>query len=107
MNERRLNRSTDREEAIHHLLTAVARAHGDRGIALVDDRGRLLAGSGRPREMWAATRLAQGRSGLDGPGVQERLASKDGTLTLAAIGLHEGPAGLGRARDGVMRILRG
>jgi hypothetical protein len=107
MKERRTKRSTDRDEAVQHLLLAVALAQGGRGIALVDDRGRLLAGSGSPRQMWAAARVAQGRRGLDGQGfVSRRIASSEGNLTLAAIGVNQGPEGMGGAAEGVARILR-
>src|SRR5580704_14775332 len=88
MKERRTKRSTERDEAVQHLLLAVALAQGGRGIALVDDRGRLLAGSGSPRQMWAAARVAQGRRGLDGQGfVSRRIASSEGNLTLAILRL--------------------
>jgi hypothetical protein len=91
-----------------HLLAAVSRDEGGRGIALVDDRGRLLAGSGVPREMWAATRLAQGRGVESGPGpgyVSRTILSPEGTLILAAIGVGRGLSGMGRAAEGVARIL--
>jgi hypothetical protein len=31
---------------------------GGRGVALVDERGRLVAGAGRTREMWTFARIA-------------------------------------------------
>ncbi len=102
-----MQRSSDRYEAVQLLLGAVARTQGDEGIALVDDRGRLLAGSGSPRQMWAAARVAQGRAKLFGHGfVSRRIASPEGSMTLAAIGLHQGQGGMGGAAEGVARILR-
>ncbi len=106
MEERRTQRSTDRDQAIQHLLGAVTGARG-RGIALLDERGRLLGGAGSPRQMWAAARVAQGRKGLDGQGfVSRRISSAEGSLTLAAIGVPQGPAGMGGAAEGVARIFR-
>jgi hypothetical protein len=108
MQERRTNRSSDRDEAISHLLGSVAKTQGGHGIALVDERGRLLAGAGSPRQMWAAARMAQGRAGLDGQGyVSRRIPSEEGSLTLAGIGIAQGQPGMGRAAEGVARILRG
>jgi len=110
MQERRTKRSSDRDEAIGYLLGSVALSQGGRGIALVDDRGRLLSGAGSPRQMWAAARLAQGRKGLDGEGFVSRrivLPAPDGNLTLAAIGIPQSRAGMGGAAEGVARILRG
>ena len=102
-----MKRSSDRYEAIQLLLGAMALAPGEKAIALVDDRGRLLAGSGSPRQMWAAARVAQGRAELDGHGfVSRRIASPEGSMTLAAIGVHQGHAGMGGAAEGVARILR-
>jgi hypothetical protein len=110
MRERRMQRSSDRYEAVQLLLGAVAPARVEmegKGIALVDDRGRLLAGSGSPRQMWAVARVAQGRAKLDGHGfVSRRIASPEGSMTLAAIGVHQGHAGIGGAAEGVARILR-
>jgi hypothetical protein len=103
----RTRRSTDRDEAIKHLLDAVSMAHGGRGIALVDERGRMLAGSGAPHEMWVAVRSA--RRGSEGVGEGFRSATVEGAeepLHLAAFGLGRGERGLDRAALGVARILR-
>jgi hypothetical protein len=102
-----MKRSGDRDEAVQYLLGAVAEAQGGRGIALVDDRGRLLAGSGASRQMWAAARVAQGRAGICGEGfVSRKIVSVEGSYTLASIGMPQGKAGMGGAADGVTRILR-
>jgi hypothetical protein len=56
MQDRRLCRSDDRERALQLLVEHVSRAAGGRGVALVDDGGRLLAGAGRAGEVWAVVR---------------------------------------------------
>jgi hypothetical protein len=57
--------------------------------------------------MWAAARVAQGRAKLLGQGfMSRRIASSEGSMTLAAIGLHQGQTGMGGAAEGVARILR-
>jgi hypothetical protein len=106
MQDRRKNRSSDPDEAIQNLLHAVATDQEGHGIALVDDRGRLLAGAGSPREMWAAARAAQGKATEeDGPISVHPIASSDGNLVLAALGVLQDAARMKGAAEGVARIL--
>jgi hypothetical protein len=102
----RTRRSADRDEAIKHLLDAVSMAHAGRGIALVDEQGRMLAGSGSPHEMWAAARGAWRGHDSAGEGfLSTRVAETDEPLCIAAFGV-EGRLGLHRAALGVARIMR-
>jgi hypothetical protein len=103
----RTRRSGDRDEAIKHLLDAVSMAHAGRGIALVDERGRMLAGSGLPHEMWAAARGAWRGADLADEGfLCTSVAEAEEPLRLAAFGVDPGGQGLRRAALGVARILR-
>jgi hypothetical protein len=92
---------------MQHLLDAFASKAQGRGVALLDERGRLLAGAGSSREMWAVARA-----------VQARRASARGEafgcawietpiecLRLAALGLDGGAPELGRVAQSVGRIL--
>ena len=103
----RTKRSADRDEAIRHLLDAVSMAHAGRGIALVDEHGRMLAGSGSPHEMWAAARGAWRGDESEGEGfLRTRVAEAEEPLCLAAFGIEPGGPGLHRAALGVARIMR-
>jgi hypothetical protein len=107
MHERRANRSTDRDQAMQHLLDALASATQGRGVALLDERGRLLAGAGSSREMWAVARAVQARR----PSARGEafgcawIETEAECLRLAALGLDGDAAELGRAAQSVGRIL--
>jgi hypothetical protein len=100
----RTKRSAHRDEAIHFLLDAVARSHAGRGIALLDERGRVLAGAGSPREMWAAVRAAQGWSARADGVVLAPVVGTEEPLCVAAFGIRPG-SGVARVAAGVARIL--
>jgi hypothetical protein len=103
----RTKRSADRDEALSHLLDAISTSHAGRGVALVDERGRLLAGAGSPHEMWAAARgawkddLSTDRGLFHAP-----VAGAEEPLRLAAFAVDPSSLGLHRAAVGVARILR-
>lgn len=106
MEERRTRRSHDPEKALGYLLDAALAKSGGVGIALVDDRGRLLAGRGEGREIWSLVRAAQGRPRPGGGGWMTATARADGgRLTLAGRGANLGQGGLHAAARGVERIL--
>jgi hypothetical protein len=103
MTDLRSHRSSHPDEAIHLLLEAVSKSRRGRGIALVDERGRMLAGAGRARETWAAVRAAQGRRApADGFVSWDVIGGKE-PMRLATFGT---PTGLSRTAAGVARILR-
>jgi hypothetical protein len=102
MQDLRTKRSESRDEAIHLLLSAVSRAEGGSGIALVDDRGRLLAGAGAARQMWAAVRASQWRGRPAVGFVSEPIPCVGEPMRLATFG----PASsVSRAAKGVARIV--
>jgi hypothetical protein len=107
MHERRTKRSTDREVATQYLLEALASATLGRGVALLDEKGRLLAGAGSSREMWAVARAVQGRSpSARGAGFGcAWIETQTECLRLAAVGLERNARELGCAAEAVGRIL--
>jgi hypothetical protein len=102
MQDLRTKRSAHPDEALHYLLDAVSRSHAGRGIALVDERGRMLAGAGSPREMWSAVRAAQGKAKGEGF-VSMPVDGAREPLRLTAFGRFSG-GGMRRAAAGVARI---
>jgi hypothetical protein len=58
MIERRTKRSAEREEALQYLIEAVADRSDVHAIALVSDEGRILAGTGVPRDLAGLARIA-------------------------------------------------
>jgi hypothetical protein len=104
MQDLRTKRSDEPEEALHYLLDAVSRSHRGCGIALVDDRGRMLAGAGSPRAMWSAVRATASEK-TDREFVSLPVEGASEPLRLAAKGALPG-RDLGRVAEGVARILR-
>lgn len=115
MDDRRYKRSTDRTEALQFLVESVADRSGVRALVLLDDAGRLLAGTGMPEEVVGLQRTARdvawGRANptqIDretrGRDVTARsIATPGGMLYFAALG--ETMRGLGDATQAVRRIL--
>jgi hypothetical protein len=102
MQDLRTKRSAHPDLAIGYLLDSVSKSHAGRGIALIDERGRMLAGSGAPSEMWSVVRAAQ------------RKTQSEGFVTMPVMGTPErlrlasfGVSGMQRVAVGVARILRG
>ncbi len=58
MKERRVERSGQRDVAMQCFVSRLSERTRVRAIALVDARGRLLAGAGQPRAMWSMARVA-------------------------------------------------
>ncbi len=89
------------------LLDAFASKAQGRGVALLDERGRLLAGAGVSREMWAVARAVQARrNSARGEAFGcAWIETPSECLRLAALGLDGEAAELGRAAQSVGRIL--
>jgi hypothetical protein len=113
MNERRLKRSSSRDEALQFLVESIADRSGARALVLLDDAGRIVAGTGMPNEIAslvsAARDVAWRRAS---PAMLEAMthdvtarpvATRDGMLYFAA--LSERMTGLGDAVRAVQRIL--
>jgi hypothetical protein len=113
MNDRRMKRSTERGEALQYLVESVADRSGARALVLLDDAGRIVAGTGMPQEVAslasAARDVAWRRAS---PATLEKMthdvtarpvATSDGMLYFAA--LSERMTGLGDAVRAVQRIL--
>ncbi len=92
---------------MQYLLEALASSTQGRGIALVVVRGRLLAGAGSSREMWAVARaVRERRPSARGEGFGcAWIETQAECLRLAALGLDGSAAELGRAAHSVGRIL--
>ncbi len=115
MIERRVKRSADREEALQYLVESVADRSGVRALVLLDDAGRIVAGTGMPLEIVGLVRTARdvawkraGAADVDaatsGEDVTARpVATRDGMLYFAALG--DRMSGLGDALRAVHRIL--
>jgi hypothetical protein len=115
MLERRSKRSAERVEALQFLVEAVADRSGVRALVLVDDFGRIMAGTGVPRDV--AGLALTGRAvawkraaevDLDGltrgGDVTARpVATPEGMLYFAALG--DRVRGVGDAVKAVQRIL--
>jgi hypothetical protein len=115
MNERRIKRSGDRDEALQYLVETVADRSGVRALVLVDDVGHIVAGMGTPKDLkglaGTARDVAWGRAGaaqIDavtrGEDVTARsVATRQGMLYFAALG--DRVRGVGDAVRAVQRIL--
>jgi hypothetical protein len=57
--ERRTKRSQVREEALQYLVEAVHDRSAVFAVALVDERGRIVAGTGMPRDVAGLARIAE------------------------------------------------
>jgi hypothetical protein len=58
MMNRRTKRSSDAQEALQYLMEAVHDRSAVHAVALVDDAGRIVAGTGMPRELTGLARIA-------------------------------------------------
>ena len=58
MNDRRVKRSQDRDEALQYLIEAVADRSEVHAVALVDDNGHIVAGCGMPSDLAGLAKLA-------------------------------------------------
>jgi len=115
MNDRRNKRSEDRSEALQFLVESVADRSGVRALVLVDDRGRIVAGTGMPDEVvglartardvaWRRASPADVDAAMPGRDVTARaVVAPDGMLYFAALG--DRMSGLGDAVRAVSRIL--
>jgi len=115
MHDRRSKRSTDRTEALQFLVESVADRSGVRALVLIDDMGRILAGTGMPEEVLGLQRTARdvawGRASSEQIDVATRghdvtarsIATHGGMLYFAALG--DAMRGLGDATHAVRRIL--
>jgi len=105
MQERRIRRSDSRDDALQLLIETVADRAGGRGVALVDDRGMLLAGAGKTREMWGLARCVAQMHLFDRALHPHyvRVEGANEKLRLAAFALGE--SDLSMVAKGVERIL--
>jgi hypothetical protein len=113
--ERREKRSTDSAEALQFLVEKVADRSGAPALVLVDDGGRIVAGTGMPDEVLGLARVARDvghrqatvqevEVATHGGDVAARsFAAGERSLTFAA--LTERMRGLGDAIRAVRRIL--
>jgi hypothetical protein len=117
MIERRMKRSTERNEALQYLVETVADRSGVKALVLVDDSGAIMAGMGIPTDVaglartardvaWRRASLADVDAATRGQDVTARtVATPDGLVYFAAIG--GGVAGVGDAVRAVQRIFVG
>jgi hypothetical protein len=115
MIDRRMKRSAHREEALQYLVESVADRSGVRALVLLDDAGRIVAGTGMPDEIvglletardvaWRRASATSVDAATRGGDVTARpVATRDGMLYFAALGDHM--TGLGDAVRAVHRIL--
>jgi hypothetical protein len=115
MIERRVKRSADRDEALQFLVESVADRSGVRALVLLDDAGRIVAGTGMPREVvglvktardvaWGRASASDVDAATEGGDVTARpVATRDGMLYFAALG--DRMSGVGEAVRAVHRIL--
>jgi hypothetical protein len=115
MIDRRMKRSADREEALQYLVESVADRSGVRALVLLDDAGRIVAGTGMPDEIvglretardvaWRRASVARVDRATRGSDVTARpIATREGMLYFAALG--DRMVGLGDAVSAVQRIL--
>ncbi len=113
--ERRMKRSVEREEALQFLVESVADRSGVRALVLLDEAGRIVAGMGVPNDLMGLARTARdvawGRaspSDIDlatrgGDVTARTVATREGMLYFAAMG--DRVAGIGDAVRAVHRIL--
>lgn len=116
MLDRRMKRSADRDEALQFLVESVADRSGVRALVLVDDGGRIVAGTGMPDEVvglaqsardvaWQRASPATVDAVTRGRDVTARsVATRDGMLYFAALG--DRMSGLGDALRAVHRSSR-
>ena len=124
MNERRQQRSGQKDEALRLLLAAVKARSDVSSIAVVDARGLVISGMGTAQELAILGAVAEPVAAGNVNGLCERLTegtdvmssalkSPRGTLYLAALGsrvgrMHEAARGieriLSRDPDGLERV---
>jgi hypothetical protein len=113
MNDRRMKRSTERTEALQYLVEALADRSGARALVLLDDTGRIVAGTGMPQEVVSLARAARDvawrratpdmLASMSHDVTARPVATREGMLYFAA--LSEQMTGLGDAVRAVQRIL--
>jgi hypothetical protein len=113
MNDRRMKRSTERTEALQFLVEALADRSGARALVLLDDTGRIVAGTGMPLEVVSLARAARDvawrratpdmLASMTHDVTARPVATREGMLYFAA--LSEQMTGLGDAVRAVQRIL--
>ena len=113
MDDRRLKRSEERTEALQYLVEAVADRSGARALVLLDDAGRIVAGTGMPQEVVSLARAARDvawrratpdmLSSIAHDVTARPVATPEGMLYFAA--LSERMSGIGDAVRAVPRIL--
>ncbi|HEX7665323.1 MAG TPA: hypothetical protein VF407_12450 [Polyangiaceae bacterium] len=59
MDNRRVKRSIEREEALQYLMESLADRSEVHAVALVDDDGRIVAGTGMPAELAGLAKIAK------------------------------------------------
>jgi hypothetical protein len=114
MIERRLKRSAERAEALQYLVETVADRSGVQALVLVDDGGKIVAGTGMPGDLTGLARAAPdvawrraSVSAVDavtrGRDVAARtVPTRDGLVYFAALG--GGMSGVGDAVRAIQRI---
>jgi hypothetical protein len=117
MIERRMKRSTERNEALQYLVETVADRSGVKALVLVDDSGQIVAGMGMPNDVaglartardvaWRRASTADVDAATRGQDVTARtVTTRDGLVYFAAIG--GGMSGVGEAVRAVQRIFVG
>jgi len=113
MNERRIKRSAERQEALQFLVESVADRSGARALVLLDDSGRVVAGMGPPDDVQGLVRSARdvawrraspaALAAMKHDVTARPVTTPDGMLYFAA--LSETMSGLGDAVRAVQRIL--
>ncbi len=85
--DRRAKRSQNPDEALQFLIEAVADRSEVRAVALVNARGRLLAGTGSPRDLTGLARISgPAARGGDCPEFEE--VTRDTDLFSRAVTVH-------------------
>jgi hypothetical protein len=114
MMERRIKRSTERNEALQYLVEVLADRSGAPALVLVDDAGHLVAGTGMPMEVACLARAARdvawrraSPADIDAvtPGhdvTARTVTTREGLVYFAALG--NGMSGVGDAVRAVQRI---
>jgi hypothetical protein len=114
MMERRVKRSTERNEALQYLVESLADRSGARALVLVDDSGQIMAGMGMPWEVAGLALTARNvawrrASAADADAVSREydvtartVATQEGLVYFAA--LTDRMAGVGDAVRAVQRI---
>jgi hypothetical protein len=114
MMERRIKRSTERNEALQYLVEMLADRSGAPALVLVDDGGHVVAGTGMPGEVACLARTARdvawrraSPADVDALGhghdvTARTVATREGLVYFAAFG--NGMSGVGDAVRAVQRI---